>query len=167
MHRGLTARNWLIFTLTTSLALFLSSVALNTGTTLAQAAVETTPIVEAVPATVAIAMTIPEVQAIPKNPIVSVEHYVKTYFADIPIMAEVARCESRYRQYTINGEVLRGKVVNEDVGVMQINETYHLATSKKLGYNIHTLDGNLAYGRYLYEKQGTQPWSASAPCWDN
>lgn len=141
---------------------------IGSGTTLASAAVvENAPIVEAASITVATAVPIADIQAIPKEPIVSVEQYVKTYFAKNPILAEIAKCESRYRQYTTHGEVLRGRAVKQDVGVMQINETYHLETSEKLGYNIYTLDGNLAYGLYLYEKQGVQPWRSSDACWDN
>lgn len=94
------------------------------------------------------------------------EEYVRNYFSDIPVMAEIARCESRFRQ-TVNGEVLRGEVVPEDRGVMQINESYHLEDSKKLGFDIYTLEGNVAYARYLYEKQGTRPWRSSAKCWGN
>ena len=51
------------------------------------------------------------------------------------------------------------------MGVMQINERYHLLTAEKLGYNIHTLEGNVGYAKYLYEKFGSDPWSASSKCW--
>ena len=74
---------------------------------------------------------------------------VKEYFADIPIMAEVAYCESRFRQFNENGNVLRGIENSSDVGVMQINEKYHAATAVKLGINLYTLEGNMAYARYL------------------
>ena len=80
-------------------------------------------------------------------------------------MAEVARCESTFRQTLPTGQVLRGRVNSSDVGVMQINEYYHLKTAQSLGINIYSIDGNLAYGRYLYNRQGTQPWGASQPCW--
>ena len=82
-----------------------------------------------------------------------VEAHVREYFSDIPIMVEVARCESHFTQFTKSGKVLRGKAVPADVGVMQINETYHLDRASKLGYDIHTLDGNLDYARHLYEEQ--------------
>jgi hypothetical protein len=48
---------------------------------------------------------------------------------------------------------------------MQINEKYHLARSVELGMDIDTLEGNLEYGALLYKEQGSQPWSASKPCW--
>ena len=108
----------------------------------------------------------------PKKPVrkvaktyISAEEEVKAYFADIPIMIEVAKCESRYRHYDTTGDVLRGVVNNLDRGVMQINEGYHLSTSQKLGYDILTLEGNMAYARYLYQTQGTRPWLSSSPCW--
>lgn len=94
------------------------------------------------------------------------EEFVRNYFADIPVMIEVARCESHFR-HMVNGEVLRGNAVSTDRGVMQINEYYHLETAQKLGFDIYTLEGNVAYARYLYEKQGTRPWRPSAKCWGN
>jgi hypothetical protein len=48
---------------------------------------------------------------------------------------------------------------------MQINEHYHSATAAKLGLDLYTIQGNVAYARYLYDKQGTAPWSSSQPCW--
>jgi len=91
---------------------------------------------------------------------------VEDYFKDIPIMVDVAYCESRFTQFNSDGSVHRGVVNPADAGVMQINEKYHLETSKKLGLNIHTLEGNMAYGRYLYETQGTRPWEYSSHCWN-
>ena len=82
-------------------------------------------------------------------------------------MQKIAFCESRNRQFDKNGAVMRGVVNNKDVGIFQINERYHLSDSKKMGINIHTVDGNLEYARHLYESQGTQPWSSSRPCWGN
>ena len=94
-----------------------------------------------------------------------VEAYVKTQFKDEPILVDIARCESTFRQFDPTGNVIRGKVNSKDVGVMQINERYHAEDSAKLGYNIYTLEGNVAFGRYLYDKYGSDPWSSSAPCW--
>src|SRR5262245_53051378 len=72
-----------------------------------------------------------------------VEKYVRDYFSDIPILAEVARCESTFRHETLSGDVIRGLVNPKDVGLMQINEHYHAKSSKALGYDIHSIDGNL------------------------
>lgn len=105
-----------------------------------------------------------EKDAVKKEPL-NVERYVRDYFKDIPILAEIAKCESRFRQWDSNGEVLRGEQNPLDRGVMQINEKYHLTDSKRLGYDIHTLEGNVGYARYLYEREGSRPWGWSKNCW--
>jgi len=94
-----------------------------------------------------------------------VEAYVKSQFADEPLLVDIARCESTYRQFDQTGNILRGVVNKADVGVMQINEKYHADEAVKLGLNIYTVEGNLAFGKYLYNKYGSDPWSSSAPCW--
>ena len=96
---------------------------------------------------------------------IDVETYVKDYFKDIPILAEVARCESHFRQTDKHGNVIRGIQNRSDVGVMQINEYYHLERAKSLNIDLHSLDGNLDYARKLYSEKGTYPWMASSPCW--
>ena len=93
------------------------------------------------------------------------EAIVRDYFKDIPVMIQVARCESTFQHTLADGSVLRGKVDSADTGVMQINKRYHTATATALGLNLDDIYGNMAYARHLYEKQGVQPWSASAPCW--
>ncbi len=97
--------------------------------------------------------------------IMGTEEYVRTYFKDIPVMIEIAKCESRFRHLDDDGEIHRGTINTLDVGVMQINEYYHLETAQKENYNIYSLEGNTAYARKLYEKEGTAPWKASKPCW--
>ncbi len=99
-----------------------------------------------------------------QKPIVSAEQYVRNYYADEPILAKISYCESKFKQYDGNGNILRGMVYH-DVGVMQINETYHKVAAEKMGLDIYTFDGNLAYAKWLYEKEGTSPWSASEHCW--
>lgn len=94
-----------------------------------------------------------------------VEKEVRTYFANAPIMAEIAFCESSFRHLDPQGELVRGKVNSGDVGVMQINERVHKEQAAKLGYDLHTMEGNMAYAKWLYEKQGTTPWNSSWQCW--
>jgi hypothetical protein len=101
--------------------------------------------------------------SIPTNK--ELESKVKTFFKDDPILAEIARCESSFRQYDANGDVLRGKVNKGDVGVMQINEYYHADKAGQLGLDLETPEGNMAYAKYLYEHEGGQPWKASSDCW--
>lgn len=93
------------------------------------------------------------------------EKKVKSYFKDNPILIEIARCESSFRQYDTNGDVLRGTVNKSDLGLMQINEYYHGISADKLGFDLETPEGNMAYARYLYEREGGQPWKASSNCW--
>jgi hypothetical protein len=99
------------------------------------------------------------------NPNQVVESTVREYFKDIPIMAEVAKCESHFRQFEKDGSIFRGRITTKDVGVMQVNEYYHLNRAQKLGYNIHTIEGNMAYARLLYTEEGVDPWISSSPCW--
>ena len=94
------------------------------------------------------------------------EEYVRSYFIDIPIMADIAYCESRFRHVGSDGSLYRGKINHSDVGVMQVNEYYHSVAASKLGYDLYTLDGNLAYAQWLYHKEGTVPWSSSSFCWE-
>lgn len=94
-----------------------------------------------------------------------VEEFVREYFKDTPILADVARCESTFRHLGKDGYVIRGIVDKRDVGVMQINEGYHLETANKLGHNIYTLEGNMDYAKLLYQKFGLSPWKASSKCW--
>lgn len=81
-------------------------------------------------------------------------------------MIQVARCESTFRHTLADGTVLRGKVDSRDTGVMQINTYYHSSRASELGLDLENLYDNMAYARDLYERKGTQPWSASAPCWN-
>lgn len=94
-----------------------------------------------------------------------VEKYVKKEYADEPLLIEIARCESTFRQYDKDGTVIRGKVNKNDVGIMQINEKYHGETASNHGYDIYTVKGNLDFAKYLYTKYGSSPWSASSKCW--
>jgi len=97
----------------------------------------------------------------------STEAIVRSYFQDIPVMAEIARCESHFRQNLDDGSVLQGRIDSADTGVMQINKRYHEATAAAMDLNLDDLYQNMEYARFLYERQGTQPWSSSMSCWGN
>jgi hypothetical protein len=101
------------------------------------------------------------------NEPIEVEEVVKDYFKNTPVLVKVAQCESNFRHIDENGEVLRGVANRYDVGVMQINERFHLDRANRLDIDIHTIDGNLEYARYLYEREGVIPWKASSSCWMN
>ena len=126
------------------------------------------PIVLSLSLALSAAVTLPVVPATTQSTMPqaqSVQQYVESYFADEPILIAVAKCESHFRQYDTDGSIIRGEVNNLDVGVMQINEHYHSSIATKLGLDLYTLQGNAAYARYLYQKQGTAPWISSQPCW--
>jgi hypothetical protein len=93
------------------------------------------------------------------------EDLVREEFSDIPIMVDIAKCESQFTQFNKDGSVHRGRINPADVGTFQVNESYHLKESKKLGLDIYSVEGNLKYARHLYENEGVDPWSASSPCW--
>jgi hypothetical protein len=104
-----------------------------------------------------------QVNFVPK----SEEEIVKAYFQDIPLLVKVAQCESNFRHTYNNGEILRGVANSQDIGIMQINERFHLERANKLDLDIYTIDGNLEYARFLYGKEGAKPWSASRKCWSS
>ncbi len=95
----------------------------------------------------------------------NVQAEVNEYFKDIPVMQDIAYCESRDRQFDEQGSVFRGKVNHDDVGVMQINTDYHLDKAEAMGIDIFTTEGNMTYARELFEKEGTEPWDSSSKCW--
>jgi hypothetical protein len=129
----------------------------------------TKAIADAKVATVTAAEATTTVEALPADhPLttVSIEAYVRDYFKDIPLLAEISKCESTFRQFDSNGHVIRGRVNNGDIGIMQINKYYHEEDAIKLGLDIYTIDGNLKYARWLFNKYGSDPWSSSSKCWN-
>lgn len=98
-------------------------------------------------------------------PAVIMEAYLRREYADTPILVEIARCESELRQFDKNDNLVHGLANPADVGVMQINEFYHSETAKAMGIDVRTVEGNVAFAKYLYSKYGSSPWSASKPCW--
>ncbi len=95
----------------------------------------------------------------------TVEEYIRDYFADEPILAEIARCESHFTQFGKNGQVIQNPG-STAVGVFQIMASIHDDfADHKLGLDIYSLQGNAAYARYLFSKQGSTPWDSSKPCW--
>lgn len=82
-----------------------------------------------------------------------------------PVLQRIAKCESGGRQFKANGDVVRGIKVPNDIGKYQINITHNGFQAMKLGYNILTEEGNEKMALWLYENQGTEPWSSSKHCW--
>ncbi|MBY0310121.1 hypothetical protein K2Q16_03185 [Patescibacteria group bacterium] len=95
-----------------------------------------------------------------------VEGLIRERFKEVPAMIEIARCESKFRQYNRDGSVLRGGVGGGMVGVYQFFESVHEPGASALGHNLHTLEGNVAYAEHVHDTQGTTPWNSSRLCWD-
>ncbi len=96
---------------------------------------------------------------------IEIEKTVREYFAVTPVMIEIARCESKFRQFTDAGNVFRGGYDNNMVGVFQFYESVHQQAADDLGYDIATLQGNLDYATYVYGVSGTTPWNSAYDCW--
>jgi len=103
--------------------------------------------------------------AAPLRQTVNLESDVRAYFKDTPILAEIAKCESQFRHVGLNGKIITGKVNKGDLGVMQINKYYHAEDAEKLGLDLNTFEGNMAFAKHLYDKYGTRPWDSSSSCW--
>lgn len=90
---------------------------------------------------------------------------IQAAFPGAPIMVAVANCESRMRQFNADGTVIHGVQHRQDSGLLQINKSVHAPKAKELGINLDTTEGNLAFGRYLYDHYGLTPWASSRGCW--
>lgn len=97
------------------------------------------------------------------NPNAGLEDAVRTAFADAPVMVAVAKCESGFRQFSSTDVVLRGGSGKGYVGIFQIGERLHRAPAAKLGMDIDTIEGNIAYARHMYDAQGSVPWRECVP----
>lgn len=89
-----------------------------------------------------------------------------------PELMRICSCESTGRPGNVprhydekTGEVLRGKINQNDVGMCQVNLTYHEAEVSRLGLDLFDPDDHFRYVVRLYESQGSQPWSWSRSCW--
>lgn len=89
------------------------------------------------------------------------EQRVREYFADIPIMIAIAKCESGFLQFRSDGSIVRSPN-GLYYGIFQIDKNIHGEYAKSLGMDIETIEGNMAYARNLYEAKGAQPWPTCA-----
>jgi hypothetical protein len=89
---------------------------------------------------------------------------IQAAFPDAPIMVAVADCESGLLHYD-NGLPRKNEKGSSATGLFQIMSSLHRADAKRLGYDIDTLEGNIAYARVLYKRRGTADWNPSKACW--
>ena len=77
-------------------------------------------------------------------------------FGDLPLdLQKTIICESGGRQ-EVNGKLVVSKT--KDVGIAQINLKAHSKTAKSMGLDLTDANDNLAFAKYLYEKDGITPW---------
>src|ERR1044072_6217052 len=105
---------------------------------------------------------IPQLSTAQTNPNATIQDVVQFYFANIPIMIYIARCETNFRQYNADGSALHD-ASGTYVGVFQIAESIHTPRATSMGFDIRGIDGNLQYARYLYNSSGTNPWKGCLP----
>lgn len=107
-----------------------------------------------------------------------VSHPTTPDYSDLnPAMRRICGCESGGgpnnppRQFEADGVTVRtGRVNPADVGACQINtepRNGHVVASRKLGFDLWTTKGNIAYANHLYEQEGLTPWNSSKGCWAN
>lgn len=78
-------------------------------------------------------------------------------FSNLPVkFQKTIICESGGRQFDSKGNVLVSNT--NDRGIMQINAPIHQKKALKMGYDIDTMEGNLAYGYWLYKQDGLRHW---------
>lgn len=93
----------------------------------------------------------------------SIEAKVRATFSEAPVMVEVARCESTFRQLNDAGGVFRGGTGGGYLGIFQIGESLHKDVALQKGFDILTVDGNIGYAKYMYDREGTRPWIGCVP----
>lgn len=91
----------------------------------------------------------------------SIKAYILSQFPNAPVMADIASCESHFRQLNYDGSVLIGKQNSDDTGVFMINKKYHLKEATSLGLNLDIFVDNVAFAKVLYERNGTRDWNWS------
>jgi hypothetical protein len=116
-------------------------------------------------ATTTLATTTVATSSVPVLNQKEVEARVREYFKATPVMIEIARCESKFRQFTDAGNVLRGGAGGNMIGVFQFYEQIHAPAALALGFDLSTLEGNLSYAKHLYDQSGTTPWNSARSCW--
>ena len=80
-------------------------------------------------------------------------------YADFRLLRRIGYCESSWRQYDKDGEVLRGYQHAPDSGLFQINTVVHAA-------EVEDPYRNIDYALTLYVNQGPSPWYPSKSCWN-
>lgn len=89
----------------------------------------------------------------------SVEEMIKSELGEQ--FVKIAECESGLRQFNDDGTMLISKT--KDGGLFQINQI-HWKEAEKMGIDITTIEGNIAFAKVLKERRGTKDWYMSRAC---
>jgi hypothetical protein len=77
------------------------------------------------------------------------------------------------REFNDDGSILwgndpkTGKPIMRDEGELQINTWVWGKLAVAMGDDLGTETGNVAFGKYLYDKYGAAPWYPSEKCWSS
>lgn len=82
------------------------------------------------------------------------------------VREHIGECESGNLQFDAQGKVIKNPTTPA-VGKYQIMASLHEDTAKSMGMDIYTEEGNEAYAKYLYDKNGLTDWEASRYCWES
>jgi len=114
--------------------------------------------------------------AISLDPNIGVKPYVEEFFTQngAKEMLSVIKCESGFKQFDRQGEVLKNKEGSSAVGIAQILASKHPDQKVLDQYNkqnntdltardfdITTLKGNVGYALILYKVRGTRDWECA------
>lgn len=98
-------------------------------------------------------------------------------WAGYSLLKIIAACEStgnankEPRQFLPDGSVLwgndpeTGKSIKRDEGILQINTYVWKPLADSMSDDLSTKIGNIAFGKYLFNKYGSDPWTPSRGCW--
>jgi hypothetical protein len=76
-------------------------------------------------------------------------------FRDFRVLVEIIRCESSWKHYNKNGDVI---VSSGNVGYAQINKPVWRDYFLEMGIDIYKWKDNLRAAVILYKNQGIRPW---------
>jgi hypothetical protein len=93
------------------------------------------------------------------------EAFLRSYFHDIPVMVEIARCESGFRNVQSGLQQPYGR--ERSFGFFQIHEPDWHQQAVSLGLTEYQTDAmhNVLMARHIYNTQGLSAWRASKHCW--
>ncbi|MDC1205301.1 hypothetical protein N8083_00435 [Candidatus Pacebacteria bacterium] len=110
------------------------------------------------------------------DPNIGIRAIVEEFFNanDASEMISIIKCESEFKHYGPDEEVLKNRAGSSAIGVAQILSSVHPDPKVLSLYNkrfntdvteetfdITTLEGNLGYALMLYELRGTRDWECS------